>query len=591
MQKLRPRWLAAPLLLAMPLAWAAQTAAVQDNIPKQALDATAAPTTMATLATVRPVTAKHAMVVSDQHLATEVGVDILKQGGNAIDAAVAVGYAQAVVNPCCGNIGGGGFMLVHLADGQNVFLDFREKAPLKASPTMYQDASGNVVPGRSTGTYLGVGVPGTVMGLDAALKKYGTMPLHKVIAPAIKLARDGFVLQQGDINVLNQRVKDFARYPNVAAIFLNHGKPFVAGERLRQPQLAHTLELIDKGGEKAFYHGDIARKVVAASQANGGLFTMQDFADYTVQWDKPISCGYRGYTVVSDPPPSSGGITICQILQILKPYPLTAWGYGSVKSIHYMVEAERRAFADRNTALGDPAFVHNPIEQLLSQHHADTLRASIQPDKATPSSEIKGDLGPVEGTNTTHFSVVDEHGNAVAVTYTINYLFGVGQIAGDTGFFLNNEMDDFTSKPGVPNTFGLIQGKANQIEPGKRPLSSMSPTIVLRDGKLFMVTGSPGGSTIISTTMESFINVAAFSMNMQQAVDAPRLHQQWYPDTVFVEPGLLTAKTQAALKAMGYTFKLVKSWGADEAILVNPKTGLLEGANDRRRPAGLAAGF
>ena len=581
----------AALLLTAPLAAWGQSATVQDSIPKQALDATAAPTTLTDLSKDQPVTAKHAMVSSDQHLSTEVGVQILKQGGNAVDAAVAVGYAQAVVNPCCGNIGGGGFMLVHLASGKDIFLDFREKAPLKASPTMYQDASGNVVPGRSTGTYLGVGVPGTVMGLDAALRKYGTMPLHKVIAPAIRLARDGFVLQQGDINVLNQRVKDFAKYPNVAAIFLNHGKPFVAGERLRQPQLAHTLELIDKGGEKAFYHGDIARKVVAASQANGGLFTMQDFADYTVQWDKPISCGYHGYTVVSDPPPSSGGVTICQILQILQPYPLTAWGYGSVKSIHYMAEAERRAFADRNTALGDPAFVHNPIDQLLSQHHADTLRATIQPDKATPSSEIKGDLGPVEGTNTTHYSVVDAHGNAVAVTYTINYLFGVGQIAGDTGFFLNNEMDDLTSKPGVPNSFGLIQGKANQIEPGKRPLSSMSPTIVLRDGKLFMVTGSPGGSTIISTTMESFINVAAFGMNMQQAVDAPRLHQQWYPDTVFVEPGLLTAKTQAALEAMGYTFKLVKSWGADEAILVNPKTGLLEGANDRRRPAGLAAGF
>jgi gamma-glutamyltranspeptidase/glutathione hydrolase len=256
-----------------------------------------------------------------------------------------------------------------------------------------------------------------------------------------------------------------------------------------------------------------------------------------------------------------------------------------------MVEAERRAFADRNTALGDPAFVHNPVDQLLSQSHADKLRASILPDKATPSSEIKGDIGPVEGTNTTHFSIVDKHGNAVAVTYTINYLFGVGQIAGDTGFFLNNEMDDFTSKPGVPNSFGLVQGKANQIEPGKRPLSSMSPTIVLRDGKLFMVTGSPGGSTIISTTLESFLNVAAFGMNMQQAVNAPRLHEQWYPDQVFVEPGLLTAQTQKELEAMGYTFKEVKSWGADEAILVNPRTGLLEGANDRRRPAGLAAGY
>jgi gamma-glutamyltranspeptidase/glutathione hydrolase len=591
MQKNRPLRLALPLLFALPFAALAPSAAAQDNIPHQALDATAAPTTMAELATALPVTAKHAMVVSDQHLATDVGVAILKRGGNAIDAAVAVGYAQAVVNPCCGNIGGGGFMMVHLASGKNVFLDFREKAPLKASPTMYQDASGNVVPGRSTGTYLGVGVPGTVMGLDAALKKYGSLPLHTVIAPAIKLARDGFVLQQGDINVLNQRVKDFAKYPNVAAIFLNHGKPYVAGDRLIQRQLARTLELIDKRGAKAFYRGPIARKIVAASEANGGIFSMKDFADYSVKWDTPIQCEYHGYTVVSDPPPSSGGVTICQILQILKPYPLTAWGYGSVKSIHYMVEAERRAFADRNTALGDPAFVHNPVDQLLSQSHADKLRASILPDKATPSSEIKGDIGPVEGTNTTHFSIVDKHGNAVAVTYTINYLFGVGQIAGDTGFFLNNEMDDFTSKPGVPNSFGLVQGKANQIEPGKRPLSSMSPTIVLRDGKLFMVTGSPGGSTIISTTLESFLNVAAFGMNMQQAVDAPRLHEQWYPDQVFVEPGLLTAQTQKELEAMGYTFKEVKSWGADEAILVNPRTGLLEGANDRRRPAGLAAGY
>jgi gamma-glutamyltranspeptidase/glutathione hydrolase len=496
-----------------------------------------------------------------------------------------------VVHPCCGNIGGGGFMLVHLADGQNVFLDFREKAPLKASPTMYQDADGNVVKSRSTGTWLGVGVPGTVMGLDAALKKYGTMPLSKVIAPAIKLASDGFVLQPGDVNILNERAKDFARHPNVAAIFLNHGKPYVAGERLRQKQLAHTLEQIRRDGAKAFYHGDIARAVVAASQAHGGILSMQDFSDYTVRWDTPIRCDYQGYTIVSAPPPSSGGTTICQILQIIKPYPLGKWGYGSVNSVHYLVEAERRAFADRNTYLGDPAFVHNPIDQLLSPEHAAKLRASIDPDKATPSSEIKGSLGPAEGTNTTHYSVVDAHGNAVAVTYTINYLFGVGRIAGDTGFFLNNEMDDFTSKPGVPNSFGLVQGKINQIEPGKRPLSSMSPTIVLRDGKLYMVTGSPGGSTIISTTLESFLNVAAFGMNMQQAVNAPRLHHQWLPDVVLVEQGFLAPEVQTRLEAMGYHFKTLKSWGAAEAILVNPKTGLLEGANDRRRPAGLAAGY
>ncbi|MDQ6648323.1 MAG: gamma-glutamyltransferase [Pseudomonadota bacterium] len=583
-------WTAIAILAAAPAAWATQPPA-QHSIPKQALDATAAPTTTAALANAKPVTAKHAMVVSAQHLATGIGVDILRQGGNAVDAAVGVGYALSVVHPCCGNIGGGGFMVVHLAGGKNLFLDFREKAPLKASPTMYQDAKGNVVPGRSTGTYLGVGVPGTVMGMNAALKKYGSMSLSQVISPAIKLARDGFLLQQGDVNILNERVKDFAKYPNVAATFLNHGKPYVVGDRLRQPQLAHTLALIDKDGTRAFYQGSIARKVVKASEANGGILSMKDFADYSVVWGSPLSCGYHGYTIVSAPPPSSGGTTICEILQILKPYPLARWGYGSVKSVHHVVEAERRAFADRNTYLGDPAFVHNPIDELLSPEHVAKMRATINPDKATRSSEIKGSLGPVEGTNTTHYSVVDDHGNAVAVTYTINYLFGVGQIAGDTGFFLNNEMDDFTSKPGVPNTFGLVQGKINQIEPGKRPLSSMSPTIVLRDGKLFMVTGSPGGSTIISTTLESFLNVAEFGMNMQQAVDAPRLHEQWLPDQVFAEPGLLTPAAQHTLEGMGHHFKAVKSWGADEAILVNPKTHLLDGANDRRRPAGLAAGY
>lgn len=482
-------------------------------------------------------------------------------------------------------------MLVHLASGKDIFLDFREKAPLKAGPEIFQDAQGNVVPGKSTGTYLGVAVPGTVMGLEEALKKYGTMTRQQVMAPAIKLAKEGFVLLPGDVKVLDQRVKDFTKYPNVAAIFLKDGKPFVAGDRLVQPQLAKTLETISKGGPDAFYHGDIARKIIEASDANGGLFTQKDFDDYTVQWDKPIRCGYRGYTVVSDPPPSSGGVTVCQILQLLEPYPLKNWGYGSTRALHFTIEAERRAYADRNNYLGDPAFVKNPIEQLLDRGHIDQLRSTIDPAKATPSTEIKGSLGATEGTNTTSYAVVDKHGNAVAVTYTINYLFGVGQIAGDTGFFLNNEMDDFTSKPGVPNTFGLVQGKANQVEGGKRPLSSMAPTIVLKDGKLFMVTGSPGGSTIITTVMQSITNVIDYGMNMQQAVNAPRMHHQWYPDAVIVEPGLLTDAVKKELEDMGYQFKEVQSWGADEAILRNPKTGLLEGANDRRRPAGLAAGY
>ncbi|MBS0556336.1 MAG: gamma-glutamyltransferase [Proteobacteria bacterium] len=539
----------------------------------------------------RPVIATHAMVVSAQHYATQAGVEILKQGGNAIDAAVAVGFAEAVVHPCCGNIGGGGFMTIHLASGENLFLNFREKAPAKATPGMFLDAHGEVVPNRSTDSYLGVGVPGTVMGLNTALAKYGKLTLKQVIAPAIKLASEGYVLQQGDVNILNDSVEDFAKHPNVAAIFLNHGKPFVAGERLVQKNLAHTLEQIANGGSDAFYKGAIARAVVAASNANGGILSLRDFADYTAQWEEPIRCEYHGHTIISAPPPSSGGTTLCEIAQIIAPYPFAQWGYGSVEAVHTFAEAERRAFADRNTYLGDPAFVRNPIEQLLSSAHAAKLRATILPDKATPSAQITGNLGATEGDHTTHYSVIDSHGNAVAVTYTINFLFGTRQIAGDTGFFLNDEMDDFTSKPGVANAAGLVQGKVNQVEPGKRPLSSMTPTIVLRDGKPFLLTGSPGDATIISTTLQSIINIIDFGMNVQQAVNAPRMHQQWYPDEVWIEDGMLTPDARRRLEAMGYKFTKVHAMGADEAILIDPKTGRREGANDRRRPAGLAAGY
>ncbi|MEW9570965.1 gamma-glutamyltransferase [Rhodanobacter sp. Si-c] len=578
-------------LLAIAIAACCLPLHARDAAPKAPAIASAPTATQAALAKAKPITAKHGMVVSAQHLASMVGLDILRQGGNAIDAAVAVGYAEAVVHPCCGNIGGGGFMTIHFKDGRNVFLDFREKAPLKATPTMFQDAKGNLVPGLSTDSYLGVGVPGTVMGLDEALKKYGTMSLQQVIAPAIKLAKDGYVLEQGDVDFLDDSVKDFAKYPNVAAIFLDHGKPWVAGQRLVQKQLAHTLEQIAQGGTDAFYKGSIARRVVEASQAYHGILSMQDFASYTVQWDKPVQCDYRGYTIVSAPPPSSGGVTVCMILKLVEPYPLGQWGYGSARSLHYLVEAERRAFADRNTYLGDPAFVHNPIDRLLSAGHLAQVRAGILPDKATPSSEIKGSLGQPEGTHTTHYSVVDKDGNAVAVTYTINYLFGIRQIAGDTGFFLNDEMDDLTGKPGVANGAGLVQGVVNQVEPGKRPLSSMTPTIVLRGGKPFMLTGSPGSATIISTTMESIVNVIDFGMNVQQAIDAPRMHHQWYPDVVYVEPGLLTPQTRQSLESMGYQFKMRKAIGDDEAILIDPRTGLLQGASDPRTPAGLAAGY
>ena len=429
------------------------------------------------------------------------------------------------------------------------------------------------------------------MGLDEALASYGTMPLKRVIAPAIALAKDGFVLVPGDEKVFASRADDFAHEPNVAAIFLKDGKPPAPGERLVQPQLAKTLQAISDGGTPAFYTGPIARAVVAASNADGGLFTMKDFADYTVKWDTPVGCDYRGYQVVAAPPPSSGGSTVCEILETISAYPLGQWGYGSVKATHYIVEAERRAFADRNIALGDPAFVRNPVDELISPKRAETLRAQIDPDHATPSSQVKGIGGPAEETDTTHFSVVDAKGNAVAVTYTINFLFGSGKIAGDTGFFLNDEMDDFTSKPGTPNGFGLVQGKANAIAGGKRPLSSMSPTILLRDGKPFMVTGSPGGSTIITTVTQSIVNVVDYGMNMQQAVDAPRFHHQWMPDAIMVEPGYLTPANQTALAAMGYSFHASNAWGADEAILIDPKTGDLQGANDRRRPQGLAAGY
>ena len=576
--------------IAVAIAAFTTAAAARDNRPAVPDFSHAPAATQAMLAKAKPVTARHAMVVSDQHLATDAGVQILKEGGNAIDAAVAVGYALAVTQPCCGNIGGGGFMTIHLANGEDLFLNFREKAPLKATPNMFLDAKGNVVEGRSTDTYLGVGVPGTVMGLDAALKKYGTMSISQVIQPAIKLAREGYVLEEGDAKIINNDLEALNKYPESAAVFGNGGKPWKAGDRVVQKDLANTLEKIAKGGTDAFYKGSIAKAVVKASDAHGGILSMKDFASYNVEWKKPLQCEYRGYTILSAPPPSSGGTTMCLALNILKPYPVADWGYASTKFVHYFAEAERRAFATRNTYLGDPDFVKIPMQKLMSASYAASLRATIKPDKATPSSEIKSFLPPSEGNNTTHYSVMDSHGNAVAVTYTINFLFGIKQIAGDTGFYLNDEMDDFTAKPGASNGAGLVQGKADAVEPGKRPLSSMTPTVVLKDGKPFMLSGSPGSATIISTTMQSIINVVDFGMNMQQAVNAPHIHMQWYPDVVYVGPGLLTPESKQQLEGMGYTLK-ERHLGVLESILVNPKTGLLEGASDPHRSAGSAAGY
>ena len=520
------------------------------------------------------------MVATEQRYATQAGVGILRRGGNAVDAAIAVAYALAVVDPCCGNIGGGGFMLVRMHDGRERFIDFREKAPLHARRDMYLDKRGNVVPGASTDGFLAAGVPGTVMGMERARTLFGTMPRAQLMAPAIALAKNGFVLGAGDARLFNE----------TPLFGPQHHR---AGDRLVQTNLAATLQQIAAGGAPAFYRGAIARAVVAASKAHGGILTMDDFARYTVEERAPLHCSYRGYDIASAPPPSSGGTTMCEILNIAAPFPFARWGWASARSIHAISEAERRAYADRNTYLGDPDFVRNPVARLLAPAYDAKLRGEIRPDRATPSSQVSPGLGPVhlhESEETTHFSIVDAAGNAVAMTYTINDTFGAKVIAGSTGFVLNDEMDDFTSKPGVPNLYGLVQGVRNAIRPGKRPLSSMAPTIVTRHGKLFMVTGSPGGSRIITITLATVQNVIDYGMNVQQAVDAPRTNMQWLPDEIQYEPGALGSASNT-LQRMGYKLHAFASWGSAQAILVDPRTHLLYGGTDRRRLDGLAAGY
>jgi gamma-glutamyltranspeptidase/glutathione hydrolase len=549
---------------------------------------------------ISPARSSHAMVATEQHYATEAGLDILRRGGNAVDAAIAVAYALAVVDPCCGNIGGGGFMLVRMHSGLERFIDFREKAPLRANPRMFLDASGNVIPHASTKGYLAVGVPGTVMGMEAARAEFGTLPRTVLMAPAIRLAQNGFHVQQGDAEIFSGAAGEgysgaftFENQQNVRDIFLSNGRLPQAGDLLRQPQLAATLRLIAKGGAREFYQGSIAQSIVRASYEGGGMLAMDDFKNYTVEEQTPVHCRYRGYQISSAPPPSSGGVTLCEILNTISAYPLQSWGWHSAQSAHYVIEAERRAYADRNTYLGDPAFVNNPVTDLLSDAYAAKLRDTIQPEKATPSIDIQPGLGPLahENDETTHFSIVDKWGNAAAVTYTINDWFGAGVIAGDTGFFLNDEMDDFTSKPGVANMFGLVQGVRNDIKPGKRPLSSMTPVIMTKGGKLFMVTGSPGGSRIITIVLSTIQNVVDYGMNVQQAVNAPRLHMQWLPDEIQMEPGALDQPAMDRLQAMGYSFKEIPSWGSAQAVLIDQKTHVLYGGSDRRHPAGLAAGY
>ena len=552
--------------------------------------------------------AQHGMVVSAQRLAAEAGVAILKQGGNAIDAAVAAGYAEAVTNPCCGNIGGGGFMVARLADGRNIFINFRETAPSAATADMYLDSEGKPIRDASLHGWKAVAVPGTVAGLDAALMKYGTLPRATVMAPAIALARDGFVLTRDDTDLIARGAAILRRDPVAARIFLRpDGSPPGPGERLIQLELAATLAAIAEHGPAAFYQGAIPAAIETESH---GALKAADFAAYKITESEPLSCTYRGYVFLSSPPPSSGGTALCEILGVLQGYDLREAGFNSARSVHLMTEAMRHAFLDRNTYLGDPAFVANPLSWLLSPEHAAAIRGAIG-DRATPSADLHPGTAPHEKPETAHYSVIDSKGNAAAVTYTINGMFGAGVMAPGAGFLLNDEMDDFTVKPGSPNLYGLMQGAANAIAPGKRPLSSMAPTIVMRDGHIAMVLGSPGGSRIITIVLQVALNAIDHGMAPQAAVDAPRIHHQWLPDAIAAEPFALSADTKAALTAMGYKIVEQTPWGAAALIAAGPpiaerttassgndatatgggRSGLFYGANDPRRPAGAAVGY
>ncbi|RWB95073.1 MAG: gamma-glutamyltransferase [Mesorhizobium sp.] len=565
------------------------------------LTLTFAPLAAALAASPQPAKGEHGMVVTAQHLASEVGVEVLKKGGNAVDAAVAVGYALAVVYPNAGNIGGGGFMTIRFNDGRSTFLDFRERAPLASTKTMYLDKDGKPVKGASLDGYLAVGVPGSVAGFETAREKYGTLTRQDLMAPAIRYARDGFVLEQGDVASLEGGAARLAKDPAAAAIFLKPGgKPYAVGERLVQADLAASLSAVSERGRDAFYKGPIADGIVKASAQKGGILAKADFETYAVRELEPVTCNYRGYEITSSPPPSSGGVIICEILNVLEFYPLSYLGTGSAETVKVMVEAMRHAYVDRNSALGDPDFVDNPVEKLLDKNYAKEIREKIDPFRAGVSQDLMP-KGFGESQETTHYSIVDNDGNAVAVTYTLNGSFGAAVVADGTGILLNNEMDDFTQKPGVPNLYGLVQGEANAIAPRKTPLSSMSPTIVAKDGKPFMVIGSPGGSRIITITLEAIVNVVDHGMNIQEAIDAPRIHHQWLPDTVYVEPFGLSPDTEKLLAGMGYHLDVADAtWGQAAGILVGGKSlaeiekgggARYNGAIDSRAASGEAIGY
>jgi gamma-glutamyltranspeptidase/glutathione hydrolase len=546
----------------------------------------------------QPVRTKHAMVVSIHHLATDAGVEILKDGGNSIDASVATGFALAVVHPVAGNLGGGGFMLIHFASGKSTFIDYRERAPLAATANMYLDANGNVIPKASITGYKAIGVPGSVAGMVYAEKKYGRLTLSKVMAPAIRLASQGFVLTEEEAAELHDET--LSMFPESKRIFQRDGNFYKAGEFFKQPELAAVLKTVAADPDD-FYHGRIAKQLATDIQKNGGLITTEDLARYSVKERDPVTGTYKDYTIISAPPPSSGGLVLIEALNILEGYNLSRWKDRTPDEMHLIVEAYRRAYMDRTDFLGDPDYVKIPVDQLIDKKYAAAFRTSITADQATPSKDLKrpaGFLPPPptmadvrhESTQTTHYSVVDAEGNAVAVTTTLNNNFGSAVTATGLGFLLNDEMDDFASKLGVPNMYGLIQGPANTIAPGKRPLSAMTPTIVLKDDKVRFVLGSPGGGRIITTVANIFLSAADEGLNIQEAVDAPRFHHQYLPDTLFMEPGF-SDSTIEGLRALGYQLKVGGHWSDGECIAIDPATGDLEGGQDHRHHFGKAAGY
>ncbi|PAL17450.1 gamma-glutamyltransferase [Moraxella osloensis] len=537
-----------------------------------------------------PVYGKNGMVASEQGLATQVGLDILKQGGNAIDAAVAVGFALAVVLPNAGNIGGGGFMVLHDdKTGKDVAIDFREIAPAKASRDMYLDNQGNVIDGKSLFTHDASGVPGTVAGMEYALKKWGTMPLSKVLEPAIKLADKGFIVSDVLAQTLKEEKSTLGKWSSSKAIFFKNGEPLKSGDLLVQKDLAKSLRLIAKQGAKAFYQGEIATKIAKEMQSHGGTMTLEDLKAYKVVERQPIIGDYRGYKVVTMPPPSSGGVHLIEILNMLEHYPIKEDGVNSAKNIHHMAESMKLAYADRSEYLGDPDFVKIPVTGLTSKAYANERVKTIDDNKARLSSNIKpGKPQPYESDQTTHFSVMDKAGNAVAVTYTLNLNFGSGIVAEGTGILLNNEMDDFSVKPGVPNAFGLVGGTANAIEAKKRPLSSMTPTIVMKNNKPWLVTGSPGGARIITTVLQSVVNTIDHEMNPAEAIITPRVHHQWLPDELRVEEGI-SPDTIKLLQDKGH--KVVTKAPMGRIQIIQADDSGFYGYSDPRNPDGKTLGF